>query len=133
MDLGRRCCRPSTGGYGGRIFGESEMKEIPPTSWEPMERMRSDSVYFKEERLREIREQAQRDGQVPAKGIRPQGSPFPIASPATGYYAIPLLKPPQWTWEIPVYFFVGGGAGAAAMIAAAAEWSGQKNGMVRDA
>jgi len=27
------------------------------------------------------------------------------------------LKPPVWTWEIPVYFVVGGAAGAAALIA----------------
>lgn len=43
--------------------------------------------------------------------------------PAT-YRDAPLLKPPVWTWEVPVYFFVGGAAGAAAVIAAAAQFSG---------
>lgn len=39
------------------------------------------------------------------------------------YRDTPLLKPPVWTWEIPVYFFVGGIAGAAAVIAAVATFS----------
>ena len=34
------------------------------------------------------------------------------------YYGLPLLKPPVWTWEVPLYFFVGGAAGAAAVIGA---------------
>jgi len=38
----------------------------------------------------------------------------------TTYYDVPLLKPPVWTWEVPVYFFVGGGAGGAAVIGAIA-------------
>jgi formate-dependent nitrite reductase membrane component NrfD len=40
------------------------------------------------------------------------------------YYDVPLLKAPVWTWEVPVYFFVGGAAGGAAIIANAARWSG---------
>ena len=35
-----------------------------------------------------------------------QGSP-------AGYYDYPLVKPPVWTWEVPVYFWLGGiGSGA---------------------
>ena len=30
---------------------------------------------------------------------------------AEGYYGRPALKPPVWTWEVPLYFFVGGIAG----------------------
>ena len=53
--------------------------------------------------------------------------------PAT-YRDTPLVKPPVWTWEIPVYFFVGGAAGAAAIIAAAARFSGLDLGtLARDA
>lgn len=37
-----------------------------------------------------------------------------------GYSGRPILKPPVWTWEVPLYFFVGGAAGAAAVIAAVA-------------
>jgi hypothetical protein len=40
-----------------------------------------------------------------------------------GYYGRPALKPPVWTWEIPVYFFVGGIAGTSAIITLAALWS----------
>jgi len=43
------------------------------------------------------------------------------------------LKPPVWTWEIPIYFFVGGAAGAAALIAAAAELAGGDPTLARDA
>lgn len=86
----------------------------------------------RERRLIEIREEAQRKGSVRAVGIRPEGAPFPIASPETGYYGIPLLKEPQWTWEIPLYFFVGGIAGAAAVIGAAAHWSGKDLKIARD-
>jgi len=43
------------------------------------------------------------------------------------------LKPPVWTWEIPVYFFVGGVAGAAAVIAGLARLAGADPLIVRDA
>ena len=49
------------------------------------------------------------------------------------YYDLPLLKPPVWTWEIPLYFFVGGAAGAAAVIGCAARVTGAKPSLVRDA
>lgn len=49
------------------------------------------------------------------------------------YYDVPLLKPPVWTWEVPLYFFVGGAAGGAAVIAAAAEWTGSNGRLARDA
>ena len=62
----------------------------------------------REARLTLIRKQAEQFGRVDASGVRPPGAPFPHASPETGYYGVPLLKPPQWTWEIPLYFFVGG-------------------------
>jgi len=86
-----------------------------------------------EERLLEIRREAELRGQVRASGIRPAGAPFPKASPATGYYGIPLLKEPQWTPEVPLYFFVGGAAGAAAVMGAIADYTGADRGLVRDA
>ena len=54
-------------------------------------------------------------------------------SRTAGYYGLPLLKAPVWTWEIPAYFFVGGAAGAAAVIAAAARAGGADRALVRDA
>lgn len=41
-----------------------------------------------------------------------------------GYYGQPILKPPTWTWEVPLYFFAGGTAGAAAVIAALTRLAG---------
>ncbi len=53
--------------------------------------------------------------------------------PERGYYGLPLLKEPVWTWEVPAYFFVGGAAGAAAMVGAAAQIAGADPDLVRDA
>ena len=57
------------------------------------------------------------------------------ASAATGYYGRPLLKEPTWTWEVPLYFFVGGAAGAAAVVGAAARAiaGDEERALVRDA
>src|SRR5262252_785597 len=87
----------------------------------------------REQRLTEIRRQADQQGRLQIVGARPAGAPFPQASPETGYYQIPLLKEPPWTWEIPLYFFVGGAAGAAAVIGAIADYTGADRELVRDA
>ena len=78
----------------------------------------------REARLTLIRKKAEEEGRLAEQGIRPAGAPFPQASPGAGYYGTPLLKPPQWTWEIPLYFFLGGVAGSSAVIATAADWFG---------
>jgi formate-dependent nitrite reductase membrane component NrfD len=87
----------------------------------------------KEQRLHQIRREAEARGRVDARGIQPSGAPFPQASAETGYYGIPLLKQPTWTWEIPLYFFVGGAAGASAVVGAIANYTGADRGLVRDA
>src|SRR2546428_1891242 len=79
--------------------------------------------FASEQKLVEIRREAERRGEVKASGIRPAGSPFPMASPDTGYYGIPLLKKPAWTWQIPLYFFTGGTPGAAAVVGAVAGYT----------
>jgi hypothetical protein len=115
-----------------------------------------------EARLDAIRREAQRTARVEGLGVRPAGAPFPPAVPRpgpplarpggpspgapipapqaappataeTGYYGLPLLKRPTWTWEVPIYFFVGGAAGAAALIAAVAHRLGEDDGLARDA
>lgn len=86
-----------------------------------------------ERRLDELRREAELTGRVEADGVRPAGAPFPQPSSADGYYALPLLKPPVWTWEVPTYFFVGGAAGAASAIAFAARVAGTSPELVRDA
>jgi formate-dependent nitrite reductase membrane component NrfD len=53
--------------------------------------------------------------------------------PERGYYGMPLLKEPVWTWEVPAYFFVGGAAGAAAVVGAAAQIAGADRDLITDA
>jgi hypothetical protein len=87
----------------------------------------------REVRLEEIRREAESNGQIQGIGARPAGAPFPQATPKNGYYQIPLLKEPPWTWEVPLYFFVGGAAGAAAVIGAIADYTGADRKLIRDA
>ena len=70
-----------------------------------------------EKRLEELREQAWKDGVVPGTGVDVVGGPIPRKP---GYYGQPVVKPPVWTWEIPIYFFVGGLSGMSAVIGSAA-------------
>jgi hypothetical protein len=86
----------------------------------------------RERRLDEIRRQAEKR-QLEVVSSRPAGAPFPQATPENGYYGIPLLKEPPWTWEIPLYFFVGGAAGAAAVIGAIADYTGSDRKLVEHA
>jgi len=86
-----------------------------------------------ERRLTAIRREAAHAGVVSGKGVSPQGAPFPMASPETGYYGVPLLKEPQWKPEVPLYFFVGGAAGASAVIANMANWLSHDRELVRNA
>jgi hypothetical protein len=70
-----------------------------------------------EQRLDQLREEAAARGIVSSRGVNIAGGPVPRKP---GYYGQPVVKPPVWTWEIPIYFFVGGVAGMAAVIGAAA-------------
>jgi formate-dependent nitrite reductase membrane component NrfD len=76
---------------------------------------------LRESRLEAIRAEAKEKGRVAVPGIRPAGSPFPVASPETGYYKQPLLKEPQWSPLIPVYLFVGGATGSLGVIGSLAD------------
>jgi hypothetical protein len=63
-----------------------------------------------EERLEEIRKAA---GET--RRVAPVEQPFSSTNPRQeSYYGLPALKPPVWTWEVPLYFFLGGIAGMAA-------------------
>jgi hypothetical protein len=70
-----------------------------------------------EKRLEELREEAWGKGIVAGRGVDVAGGPIPRKP---GYYGQPVVKPPVWTWEIPIYFFVGGLGGMSAVIALAA-------------
>jgi hypothetical protein len=78
----------------------------------------------KEDRLDALREEAARTGKVQDRGIAPAGSPFPKPASGVSYHGNPILKPPTWTWQVPLYFFVGGVAGLSAVIALAAHLFG---------
>ena len=94
-----------------------------------------------EKRLDELRREARADGRVNGRGVDVAGGPIPAearrngfhATPRgpseqnagkAGYYGMPVVKPPVWTIEIPLYFFIGGMSGMAGAIAAAAWFTG---------
>jgi formate-dependent nitrite reductase membrane component NrfD len=70
-----------------------------------------------EDRLDAIRNEASSTGKV----VTGAGQAHAIANAAIpgaeDYYNLPVLKPPTWTWEVPLYFFVGGIAGMSSLIA----------------
>ncbi len=70
-----------------------------------------------EKRLETLRETARERGEITGPGVNIAGGPIPRQP---GYYGEAVVRPPVWTWEIPVYFFVGGLAGMAPTIAIAA-------------
>lgn len=92
----------------------------------------SGSRAAREQRLLEIRREAETRALTQPHGNR-HTQPSLQASSENGYYGTPLLKPPQWTVEVPLYFFVGGAAGAAAVIAAVGSLSPANDELVRDA
>lgn len=79
---------------------------------------------MKESRLDQLREEARGKGAVAGRGVDITGSPIPRKC---GYFGEPVVKPPVWTWEISVYFFVGGIAGMAALISFAALMFGRSD------
>src|SRR5437667_5965104 len=73
-----------------------------------------------ESRIDQLREEAWAKGVVTGPGVDVAGGPIPRKP---GYYGQPVVRPPVWTWEIPIYFFVGGLGGMSAVIALAAALS----------
>jgi hypothetical protein len=80
-----------------------------------------------EERLDQIRQAAAESN---PRGTHP--SPPQIRG-RDGYYGLPVLKPPLWTWEVPLYFFIGGIAGMSACFALVAQLFGDDASLVRSA
>jgi hypothetical protein len=77
--------------------------------------MNSDQNF--EERLSALREQAKHGAPLRGHGVDVVGGPIPRQA---GYYGQSVVRPPVWTWEIPLYFFVGGAAGMAPLVACCA-------------
>lgn len=73
-----------------------------------------------ENRLDELRREAEDRGRVEGRGMVAEGGPQP--GEEVGYHGQPIVKAPVWTWEVPLYFFIGGMSGMAAVIAFVA-WS----------
>ena len=70
-----------------------------------------------EQRLDQLRDEAWEKGAVTGKGVDIAGGPIPHKP---GYYGQPVVRPPVWTWEVPLYLFFGGIGGMSAVIALAA-------------
>jgi hypothetical protein len=70
-----------------------------------------------ESRIDQLREEAWAKGVVTGSGVDVASGPIPRKP---GYYGQPVVRPPVWTWEIPVYLFVGGLGGMSGAIAFAA-------------
>jgi formate-dependent nitrite reductase membrane component NrfD len=87
-----------------------------------------------EARLDTLREEARKTGTVGDRGVAIVGGPIPRdAAAGSGYYGQPIVKPPVWTWQIGLYFFVGGTAGMGGVIALAGLVTGQPIDFVRAA
>lgn len=54
------------------------------------------------------------------------GEPSAGAEPVRTYYGRPVLKEPEWTWEVPWYLFTGGLAGASSGLALVARLAGHE-------
>jgi hypothetical protein len=70
-----------------------------------------------ESRFDQLREEAWQKGVVTGRGVDVANGPIPRKP---GYYGKPVVRPPVWSREIPLYFFVGGLGGMSAVIALAA-------------
>src|SRR5215813_11431211 len=62
----------------------------------------------------QLREEALAKGVINGRGVEVAGGPI---TRKTSYYVQPVVRPPVWTWEIPIYLFVGGLGGMSAVIA----------------
>lgn len=72
-----------------------------------------------EERLDELRRTATEAANLSSPAPAPAETPNTAGQDS--YYNLPALKAPVWTWEVPLYFFIGGIAGVSACIAFAAQ------------
>jgi formate-dependent nitrite reductase membrane component NrfD len=81
-----------------------------------------------EDRLDEIRRTAA-DAAASGNG---RGAPsHPQIRGRESYYGLPVLKAPVWTWEVALYFFIGGVSGMSAALALAAQLFGKDPALIR--
>jgi formate-dependent nitrite reductase membrane component NrfD len=84
----------------------------------------AERIPITEEQLDALRVEAAQTGRVQSLGIAPVSSPFPTPPAASSYHGNPVLKPPTWTWQVPLYFFVGGIAGISTVMTLVAHVAG---------
>ena len=84
----------------------------------------AERIPITEEQLDALRAEAAANGRVQGHGILAVSSPFPKPAAATSYHGNPVLKAPTWTWQVPLYFFVGGIAGISTVLALVAHIAG---------
>src|SRR5947199_7485623 len=114
---GHWCGSPCRGHTAGVPCGRKAMKDSTVSQRSMQVTDLDPSFSTRQHRLEALRREAAQVGRVDGVGVRPGGSPIPVASVAAGYYGIPMPKEPQWSCEVPIYLFVGGAAEAAALIA----------------
>src|SRR3984885_4961689 len=78
-----------------------------------------------DQRLHEIRRAATVSSPLPGQSHHAQIHGY------DSYYGLPALKPPVWTWEVPLYFFIGGIAGVSSCIAFLAHLFGADPALIR--
>ena len=81
-----------------------------------------------EERLQEIKRMA---GEPSLAAGVAKTAAHPQIQGRDSYYGLPGLKPPVWTWEVPLYFFVGGISGVSGCMAFVAHFFHSDPALVR--
>jgi hypothetical protein len=84
-----------------------------------------------EKRLEEIRKSASENATSIGSTRLVAGTPS--AQNEESYYSLPALKAPVWTWQVPLYFFLGGIAGVSACVAFIAQSFRSDPAMIRTA
>jgi formate-dependent nitrite reductase membrane component NrfD len=90
--------------------------------------LKTKAVKATEARLEEIRRAAAESSQLST-----HSSAHPQIRGRESYYGLPVLKVPVWTWEVPIYFFLGGIAGLSSSIALAAHLLSNDEALIRSA
>jgi hypothetical protein len=97
------------------LISYSSKKGQPPNGTEISNMKTAAKPKMTEERLEEIRKSASEN--ATAIGSTQLAPGTPSAQNEESYYGLPALKAPVWTWQVPLYFFVGGIAGVSASVA----------------
>jgi hypothetical protein len=104
--------------------GDSSLRAYNPKSVVDMTPVQKPGIT--EERLQEIKRLAAENSDVSKKLV----SHAKIEG-RDSYYGLPALKPPVWTWQVPLYFFIGGISGVSGCMAFIAQLFGSDPSLIR--